>query len=309
VARSQGMQELEEITLEQALSIREERALSRRNFMTRLGVAGAAAGVGLLSACSGSGNGTGTPPVMAAAPSETDVLNFALNLEFLEATFYSFVTQGTDLPSSLTAGSGAVTGMPSAKIELPNQQITDILNEIFFNEMSHVMDLQSLIGSAHIARPALNLAAAGAVTAANVITIARQFEDVGTTAYAGATGLLTATNLMYASQILAVEAFQAGALRLVTIQQNVPFAAADAFDIPAADPGAQVLATQGPTPTGGGFFATSGVANASMAVPQGVAFTRNTSQVLQIVYGAAGQTGVSKGGFFPNGLNGNITTS
>jgi hypothetical protein len=36
---------------------------------------------------------------------------------------------------------------------------------------------------------------------------------------------------------------------------------------------------------------------------------RNTSQILQIVYGAAGQTGGSKGGFFPNGLNGNITTS
>jgi Ferritin-like domain len=306
VAGNQGM-ELEEITLEQALSIREQRALSRRNFMTRLGVAGAAAGVGLLSACSGSGNGTS--PVMAAAPSETDVLNFALNLEFLEATFYSFVTQGTDLPSSLTAGSGAVTGMPSAKIEFPNQQITDIFNEIFFNEMSHVMDLQSLIGSSHIARPALNLAAAGAVSAGNVITIARQFEDVGTTAYAGATGLLTATNLMYASQILAVEAFQAGALRLVTIQQAVTFAPADSMDVLAADPGAQVLATQGPTATGGGFFATSGVANASTAVPQGVAFTRNTSQVLQIVYGTPGQTGVSKGGFFPSGLNGNITTS
>jgi len=28
-----------------------------------------------------------------------------------------------------------------------------------------------------------------------------------------------------------------------------------------------------------------------------------------IVYGAAGQTGVSSGGFFPNGLNGNIKTS
>lgn len=300
-------QKLEQITLEEALSLREQRALSRRNFMARLGIAGAAAGVGFMSACSSS-SGSGSSSVMAAAPSETDVLNFALNLEFLEATFYSYVTQGVDLPSSLTAGSGAVTGAPSGKIAFPTQQITDIFNEIFFNEMSHVADLQSLIGSSHIARPALNLAAAGQVSSENVITIARQFEDVGTTAYAGATGLLTATNLMYASQILAVEGFQAGALRLISIQQGVTFAAADSMDVPTSDPGAQTLATQGPT-TAGGFFATSGTANATASMPAGLAFIRNTSQVLQIVYGAAGQTGVSKGGFFPNGLNGNITTS
>lgn len=81
--------------------------------------------------------------------------------------------------------------------------------------MSHVADLQNLIGSGHVARPALDLSAAGAVTSANIITIARQFEDIGTTAYAGATSLLAGTNLMYAAQILAVEGFQAGALRLI----------------------------------------------------------------------------------------------
>jgi hypothetical protein len=69
-----------------------------------------------------------------------------------------------------------------------------------------------------------------------------------------------------------------------------------------------VRATKGAT-VAGGFFAISGVATAAASVPQALAFTRNTSQILQIVYGAAGQTGVSKGGFFPNGLNGNITTS
>ena len=36
-----------------------------------------------------------------------------------------------------------------------------------------------------------------------------------------------------------------------------------------------------------------------------IAFPRTTDQVLQIVYGAAGK-GLSKGGFFPNGLNGTI---
>jgi hypothetical protein len=299
--------EFEQITVEQAKAIRAERTLNRRRFMTGLSLAGAAGSMALLGGC-GNSHSNGSSTVMAAGPSETDVLNFALNLEYLEATFYSFATQGTDLPSNLTAGSGAITGAPSAKIAFPNQQITDIFNEIFFNEMSHVADLQSLIGSGHVARPALNLSAAGAVTSANIITIARQFEDVGTTAYAGATALLTGTNLAYAAQILAVEGFQAGALRLIAIQQSAPFAAADSLDVPTSDPGAEVLATQGPT-AAGGFFATSGTATATTSVPLATAFTRSTSQVLQIVYNAAGKTGVSKGGFFPAGLNGNIATS
>lgn len=309
MASNEDINAFGQITVEQAKALREQRAFNRRRFMAGLGLAGAAAGVGLLG-CNGSSSSmsSGTGTVMAAGPSEMDVLNFALNLEFLESTFYSFATQGIDLPSSLTTGSGAITGAPTAKIAFPNQQITDIFNEIFFNEMSHVADLQSLIGSGHVTRPALNLAAAGAVSSANIITIARQFEDVGTTAYAGAASLLTGTNLSYAAQILAVEGFQAGALRLISIQQGVPFAAADALDVPTSDPGAEVLATQGPT-AAGGFFATTGTANASATVPQATAFTRSTSQILQIVYGAAGQTGVSKGGFFPNGLNGNITTS
>jgi len=299
--------EFEQITVEQAKAIRAERTLNRRRFMAGLSLAGAAGSMALLGGC-GNSHSNGSSTVMAAGPSETDVLNFALNLEYLEATFYSFATQGTDLPSNLTAGSGAITGAPSAKIAFPNQQITDIFNEIFFNEMSHVADLQSLIGSGHVARPALDLSAAGAVTSANIITIARQFEDVGTTAYAGATALLTGTNLAYAAQILAVEGFQAGALRLIAIQQSAPFAAADSLDVPTSDPGAEVLATQGPT-AAGGFFATSGTATATTSVPLATAFTRSTSQVLQIVYNAAGKTGVSKGGFFPAGLNGNIATS
>jgi hypothetical protein len=36
-----------------------------------------------------------------------------------------------------------------------------------------------------------------------------------------------------------------------------------------------------------------------------IAFSRTTDQVLHIVYGATG-AGLAKGGFFPNGLNGNI---
>jgi hypothetical protein len=70
--------------------------------------------------------------------------------------------------------------------------------------------------------------------------------------------------------------------------------------------GAEVLATRALRLQA--TFSTPQASTAASA-PHALAFMRNTSQILQIVYGAPGQTGVSKGGFFPNGLNGNITTS
>jgi hypothetical protein len=52
----------------------------------------------LMSGCNAT---TTSVPVTSASPAETSILNFALNLEYLEATFYSFITQGQDLPSNL----------------------------------------------------------------------------------------------------------------------------------------------------------------------------------------------------------------
>ena len=40
-----------------------------------------------------------------------------------------------------------------------------------------------------------------------------------------------------------------------------------------------------------------------------IGFKRTTDQVLHIVYGAAGGAGVTKGGFFPAGLNGRISAT
>ena len=189
-----------------------------------------------------------------------------------------------------------------------------MLNEIYYDELSHVKDLQSILGILAVPRPAINLAALGAVTATNAISIARLFEDVGVTAYAGALGLLTSTSLSYASQILAVEGFHAGALRLVSIQNPTIAAyanAGDGLDVKPLDPGTAALAAAGPTASGG-FFTTSGASTASAATPAGFAFTRTTSQVLAIVYAATAGTpvgtGTSKGGFFPNGVNGRINT-
>jgi hypothetical protein len=287
------------------------RATDRRHFLAALGMTGAVAGAALMSGCSTSNTVASSAPTAA----ETNVINFALNLEYLEATFYSYITQGTDLPSSLTAGSGAVTGAPAklSFIYANAAQITDLLNEIYFDEMNHVTYLRSLLGSAAVPRPAINLAAAGNINATNALTIARLFEDVGVTAYTGAAAALNTSNLTFAGQILAVESFHSGALRLLSIQNSITPTLADSLDVPPFDPGSTALAAAGPTASGG-FFTTSGGAIASTNTATGIAYTRNANGVpgiLAIVYGAPGApatSGTSKGGFFPNGVNGSINT-
>jgi hypothetical protein len=294
-----------QVTVEKLNEFAAGRALNRRNFLAAIGMTGAAAGAGLMSGCNATTTSLATTSTSSA---ETNVLNFALNLEYLEATFYSYITQGADLPSSLTVGSGAVTGAPS-KLTFTGtnaQQTTDLLNEIYFDEMNHVTFLRSLLGSSAVARPAINLAALGAISATNALSVARLFEDVGVTAYAAAVPLLSNSNITYASQILGTESFHAGALRLVSIQNPTiaAYVKADSMDVPPFDPGTAALAAAGPT-TNGGFFATYGVSGAGTTA--GLAYARTTSQVLAIVYASA-TAGASSGGFFPSGVNGSIKT-
>lgn len=286
------------------------RALNRRHFIAALGMTGAATGAGLMSGCT-VGSSTVVSTTTAGA-GETDILNFALNLEYLEATFYAYITQGTDLPAASIVNSGAITGAPG-KLTFTGtnaQQITDLLNEIYFDEKNHVTTLLSLLGTAAVTRPAINLAAYATITATNALSIARLFEDVGVTAYAGATAALLSSNLVFSAQILGVESFHAGALRLVSIQNPTiaAYAKADSLDVAPLDPGTAALAANGPSASGG-FFATYGKATAGTTA--GMAISRTTSQVLAIVYGSGGvaaSAGASSGGFFPNGVNGAIKT-
>ena len=310
-------------SVEKLKKIAADRALNRRRFLTALGMTGAVAGAGLLSGCAVASNPVAVNTLGAA---QSDILNFVLNLKFLEATFYSYITTGNDLPASVTVNGGAVTGAP-AKLAVTaqiTQQTIDLLNEIYFDELNHVKQLQTLLGSSVIFRPAINLAAFGAInstvgSASNALSIARVVEDVGVTALASAATGLTTSSATFVAQILAVESFHAGALRLNNIQLNtVPGTAllydqADSLDVKPLDPGAINPLTwpntwAGP-PVLGGFFATYGTAAAGATA--GFAYARTSSQVLAILYGAPGvpaTLGTASGGFFPNGVNGNIKT-
>jgi hypothetical protein len=287
------------------------RAVNRRHFMAALGMTGAAAGAGLLSGCS-----TTTSAVAATGPNlaQTDVLNFILNVKFLQATFYAYVTQGTDLSGAALINSGAISGAP-AKLTFASQQITDMLNEIYFDEKNHVTTLINLLSSSVAFRPAINLAAYGAVTATNALAIARLLEDVSVTALAGASTLLSTSDLTITSQILATDSFHSGAVRLTNIQ-NPTLAAyikADGLDVPPIDLGSAAAAALGPT-AAGGMFPTAGAATSTASTPPGFVFSRIPTGVfgaLAVLYGGPGApaaVGTSSGGFFPNGVSGNIKT-
>ncbi|GAA3747558.1 ferritin-like domain-containing protein [Terriglobus aquaticus] len=284
---------------------------SRRSFLAGTGVGVASA---LASGAAVMGCGSTAPYVDAAGQSDANILNFALNLEYLEATFYSYLVTGKDIDGGQTGG-GPTPQNPPPQITFPNQQTADLFAEIAFDEFSHVQALRSVLNSLAIQRPLINFAALAAVSQSNYLQIARLFEDVGVTAYAGAAGALTSVNVTAASQILAVEGFHAGALRLLAIQQNLPYPStlagyvpADGYDIIPADPGTVALASAGPTAAKGGFFATQAQGTQGQTnTYNGFAFQRSTSQVLAILYGSA-TTGTAKGGFFPNGVNGAITT-
>ena len=125
-------------------------ALNRRHFLTGVGaITTIAAGAAVL----GCGDST-LPYVDAAAQPQVDILNFALNLEYLEATFYSYLVTGQDLNSSLTGGGPAPTGTPS-QITFPNAQINDLFASILYDEMAHVSALRTALGQVAVARPQL----------------------------------------------------------------------------------------------------------------------------------------------------------
>jgi hypothetical protein len=185
------------------------------------------------------------PAAAAATYTDADILNFALNLEYLEANFYYLATFGTtiDKPNaaSMAAGAPAITlsgtvgtaGTVSGGSAVPFTTVTvaSYAIETAVEEGKHVQLLLGALGSAAVAQPAINLGTSfqTLATAAKIpngasfspyasddtfLVGAYVFEDVGVTAYHGAASLITSpANLVTAAGILAVEAYHAGLIR------------------------------------------------------------------------------------------------
>ena len=189
----------------------------------------------------------------AAVPStltDVDILNFALNLEYLEAQFYTLATEGV---YGENAASGAITGTAansgSTIILKPNTSpagSTTVIRPVPFQssliaayafetaleERRHVNFLRRALTAAGVT-PApqpvmdlynsfltLGLALTPPVAGfdpfandANFLLGAYIFEDVGVSAYHGGAPALSATYLTPAAKIHAVEAYHAGIIR------------------------------------------------------------------------------------------------
>ena len=287
------------------------KGVSRRRFLAGLGYGAAGAAAMAAAGCGSNGNHTGTGTGTKTV-SDADVLNFALNLEYLEAEFYLRAATGVGL-SDADAGSnaGAVTG--GTQVTFTNPAIQEYAMEIANDELAHVRFLRSALGSAAVSRPQIDLMGSfnAAAMAAGIgssfnpfadensfLVGAFTFEDVGVTAYHGAAGLLSnQTYLQAAAGIMATEAYHAAEIRTLIAQAGAPY-------LTYANQISALRAAAG----GGNEVSVSG-STIVAADSNSIAFDRTTDQVLHIVYLNATAGPVKSGGFYPAGLNGTITAS
>ncbi len=176
------------------------------------------------------------PIVLAAVSSEafgqglpaqvTDILNFALTLEYLEDEFYrTALAQGGLIPA----------------------RAQDVFTTISQHETEHVALLQSTLGGAAVAKPEFDFTARGKYRDVfrnfrTFAAVSQALEDTGVAAYKGQAPNLTGGGklLTTALQIHSVEARHAAEVRLVRGQS--PWTGA--FDKPLTKQ--QVLAIAGP---------------------------------------------------------------
>lgn len=341
---------------------------ARRAFM-RTATLGAAAvgGLSLLAACGDDNNNNGgststpTPTPTTAVSVDFQVLNFALQLEYLEAQFYSYAAFGVGLPASSLDGvgnrgdvqTGSGAGFPRQVDFSGDPVIGQYAREIALDEINHVNFLRTALGASRAAQPAINISGdvSGSFTAAaraagviantatttfdpyasptNFLIGAYIFEDVGVTAYKGASPLLSATYLEAAAGILAAEAYHAGLVRTILYARGVTTASlittaqqisnlrdtADGRTVGSNFAGA--TSPDGTTGTAGdrdqgiggtniGVLAT-GVSNIVPTDANGIVYSRSPADVLNIVF--LTPTSTSSGGFFPAGVNGSFTVS
>jgi hypothetical protein len=233
---------------------------------------------------------------------EKDILSFALNLEYLEAEFYTYASTGKSIASFGVGIDGVATGAnPQAGgSTVGGSEINFNRNEVFSKETAleigeeeraHVNLLRSALGSSAVAKPNINLNALGIGFGSETefLTVARLLEDIGVSGYSGAVSLFRTPELVKtAARLLAAESQHAGGIRLQVAVLDIATTPLDLADLI-------------PPPSGkrSQLF--------SINPANGLTAIRTAGEVLYLAYGM--KVGATEGGFFPNGLNGNIRTS
>ncbi len=263
-----------------------------------------------------------------AALTDNDILNFALNLEYLEANYYSLAVNGTPLGAAdisgitslpgatpaVTGAGGTVTVKANPRVNFTTAQLAAYAAETANDELNHVRFLRTALGTNAVAQPNIDLqasfnalASAAGLGAAfdpfanetNFLIGSFIFEDVGVTAYLGAVPLIQSSSTLAAALgIHAVEAYHAGSVRTQIFRVGAP-----ATTISQA---VAALRQQLGTVYDTGVNTTQisiGTASTIVDVDPTIARVqpRTPAQVLAIVYGG-GAAGTG-GAFFPNGVN------
>lgn len=323
-----------DITL-QVLEACDARRADRRRFIKVASAStAAAASLSLLSGCfERDGATSNIPPQPDPTPTpapigDGDILNFALNLEYLEAQFYVFAATGAGLPANLLTGTGtqgAVTG--GRQVTFTDPLVAQYAREIAADERAHVAFLRTAIGATAVAQPAIDIGstptgafssaarAAGLVAAGqsfdpyasdeNFLLGAYIFEDVGVTAYKGAAPLITDRLVREAAAgILAAEAYHAALVRTVLFRKGI--------DTPALIDATEAISNardslDGPSDLDQGVRPRGNASNIVPTDDNAIAYSRSAGQTLNIAY--LNRLAVDRGGFFPAGVNGRINLS
>ncbi|ROO27772.1 hypothetical protein SAOR_08075 [Salinisphaera orenii MK-B5] len=311
---------------------------SRRRFLANTGMFSAGlVGSSLLAACSDDHDGVAIgqedDAVVIDGPGDQAVLNFALNLEYLEAEFYLRAVTGMGLGDDSIDGNGTPGDVVGGRqVDFSGEPLIGrYAAEIAADERDHVQFLRGALGGGAVARPRINFTdafnAAGMAALGiefdpfanplNFLIGAFIFEDVGVSAYKGGAQFIRNRDFLTAAAgLLGVEAYHAGLVRTVltarmdeTVAGNVTVedvinmisGARDSLD--GDDDIDQGISTTTVSLNGNDY-------NATNIVPtdgNGLAFSRTPQQVHNIVYLTPEEAGM--GGFFPNGTNGTLTRS
>jgi len=273
---------------------------------------GAGAAAVMAAGAIATGAAVTSSPAEAQTVTDTDILNFALNLEYLEGEYYSrgFLGRGLDAGDrDGVGGSGFVLGGSQVPFRTP--AIAGAVQRIVIDEVDHIRFLRRVLGTSAVGAPNIDLLNSfnALAVAAGLIPAGTQFNpfadeisfllgaftltDVGVTAYAGAARLLTnANNIDAAAGLLATEAYHAGAIRFTL----------DLFNQQIAGNAISTVRARLSNGKDSGLSLANVPYNIANVDSDGLTFRRTSAEVLNIVY-----NGVSTGGgFLPNRANGTI---
>jgi hypothetical protein len=298
---------------------RQTRLVNRRRALQ--GVAALGAGPVLLPVARQASPVVAAQQALQATPVDAEItdesiMTFVLNLEYLEAEYYLRGTTGAGIDEmDIGAEPGEVTGGSQVTFETPG--FADFAAELAANELAHVRYYREALGDMAVDRPAIDLTGGFAAVAEaaglgadfdpfsgeiSFFLGGMLFEDVGVTGYKGATPLIQDKGILEdIAGVLAVEAYHMGMVRSLLYQAGEDaIAAVNAITAARGELNGLPEIEQG--------IEVEGEANVVPSDERGIAFSRTPQQVLQIVY-LTPETGVSSGGFFPEGVNGDIVST